>query len=142
MTEPVGRTEIDDLLRRAAATQRLAVERALAEVKVTPAQYAVLSIIARTPGLSNADIAKIERLTPQTTSVIVANLERKRAVLRRAHETHGRIRRAQATETGLRLLTECRERLRGPSRRLYAAMPPGGESWIEAWLTRLADAEV
>jgi DNA-binding MarR family transcriptional regulator len=142
MAETGAQAEIDNLLRRAAATQRLAMERALAGVKVTPAQYAVLSIIVEAPGLSNADIARIERLTPQTTSVIIANLERKRAVVRRAHETHGRIRRAQATEAGLRLLRDCRERLRGPYRRLGAAMPQGGETWVETWLTRLADAEV
>ncbi|MFZ1964994.1 MAG: MarR family transcriptional regulator [Roseiarcus sp.] len=142
MAEIGARAEIDDLLRRAAATQRLAVERALAGVKITPAQYAVLKIIAEAPGLSNADIARIERLTPQTTSLVIANLERKRWVVRRAHETHGRIRRAQATEAGLRLLRECRERLRGPYRRLAAAMPPGGERLVETWLGRLADAEV
>jgi DNA-binding MarR family transcriptional regulator len=142
MAELGAQTEIDDLLRRAAATQRLAMERALAGVKLTPAQYAVLKIIAETPGLSNADIARIERLTPQTTSLVIANLERKRWVTRQAHETHGRIRRAQATEAGLRLLRECRERLRGPYRRLAAAMPPGGERLVETWLSRLADAEV
>ncbi len=142
MPEIDAQAEIDDLLRRAAATQRLAMERALAGVKVTPAQYAVLRIVAETPGLSNADIARIERLTPQTTSVIIANLERKRAVARRAHETHGRIRRAQATEAGLRLLGECRERLGGPYRRLGAAMPQGGEASVKTWLSRLADGEV
>jgi DNA-binding MarR family transcriptional regulator len=142
MAELGAQAQIDDLLRRAAATQRLAVERALAGVKVTPAQYAVLKIIVETPGLSNADIARIERLTPQTTSLVIANLERKRWVARRAHETHGRIRRAQATEAGLRLMRECRERLRGPYRRLAAATPPGGERLVEAWLSRLADAEV
>ena len=84
MAEVSGRTAMDDLLRRAAAMQRLAVERALADLDVTPAQYAVLSVIAETPGLSNADIARIERLTPQTMSVIIANMERKRVVVRRA----------------------------------------------------------
>ncbi len=142
MIETDAPTKIDDLLRRAAATQRLAMQRALAGVKVTPAQYAVLRIIVETPGLSNADIARIERLTPQTTSLVIANLERKRLVARRAHETHGRIRRAEATEAGLRLLGACRERLSGPYRRLAAAMPKGGEAWIETWLSRLADAEV
>ena len=142
MGEARAQARIDDLLRRAAATQRLAMERAVAGLRVTPTQFAVLRIIAETPGLSNAEIARIERLTPQTTSVIIANLERKRAVARRAHETHGRIRRAQATEAGLRLLGECRERLNGPYRRLAAATPPGGERLVEAWLSRLADAEV
>jgi DNA-binding MarR family transcriptional regulator len=142
MAEFGAQAQVDDLLRRAAATQRLAMERALAGVNVTPAQYAVLKIIAESPGLSNADIARIERLTPQTTSVVIANLERKRAVVRRAHETHGRILQAQATEAGLRLLAECRERLRGPYRRLAAAMPLGGQTAIATWLSRLADAEV
>lgn len=142
MAEVSGRTAMDDLLRRAAAMQRLAVERALADLDVTPAQYAVLSVVAETPGLSNADIARIERLTPQTMSVIIANLERKRVVVRRAHATHGRIQQAEATESGLRLLAECRARLRGPERRLCAATPPGAERLVEAWLTRLAEAEV
>ncbi len=142
MGEARAHARIDDALRRAAATQRLAIERALAGRKITPTQFAVLAIIAETPGLSNAEIARIERLTPQTTSLVIANLERKRWVTRRAHETHGRIQRAQATEAGLRLLMECRERLRGPYRRLGAAMPEGGETWIETWLIRLADAEV
>ena len=67
---------LDDLLRRAAATHRLAVERALADLGVTLAQYAVLKTLAETPGLSNAEIARAERLTPQTTSLVLANLER------------------------------------------------------------------
>ncbi len=140
--EAAARSEIDDLLRRAAATQRLAMERALAAVKVTPAQYAVLRIIVDAPGLSNADIAKIERLTPQTTSVIIANLERKRAVVRRPHETHGRIQRAEATEAGLRLLRECAERLCSAYRRLSLAMPQGGATTVKTWLARLSDADV
>ena len=135
-------SELDDLLRRAAATQRLAVERALADLGVTPTQCAVLAVVAATPGLSNAEVARVERLTPQTTSLVIANLERKRLVARRPHETHGRILRAEATEAGSRLLRECRERLAGPYRRLAAATPPGVEREIKAWLARLAAAAV
>jgi DNA-binding MarR family transcriptional regulator len=60
MGEARAQARIDDLLRRAAATQRLAMERALAGLCVTPAQYAVLRIIAETPGLSNAEIARVD----------------------------------------------------------------------------------
>jgi len=142
MAENDGGMALDDLLRRAAATQRLGVERALAPIAVTPTQCAVLAVIAAAPGLSNAEVARIERLTPQTTSLVIANLERKRAVARRAHETHGRILRAEATEAGLKLLQECRERLAGHYRRLAAAAPPGGEASIRTWLIRLAEAAV
>jgi DNA-binding MarR family transcriptional regulator len=130
---------LDDLLRRAAATHRLAVERALADLGVTLAQYAVLKTLAETPGLSNAEIARAERLTPQTTSLVLANLERKRAVLRRAHESHGRIRRAEATEFGATLLAACRDRLKGHHRRLAAALPLEGGGGVEAWLGRLGE---
>jgi DNA-binding MarR family transcriptional regulator len=129
---------LDDLLRRAAATQRLAVERSLADLGVTPTQYAVLKAIAEAPGLSNADIARLERLTPQTTSLVIANLERKGAVTRRAHERHGRIRRAEATDFGVSLLQDCRDRLHGHHRRLKAALPAAAGPSVEAWLARLA----
>jgi len=135
-------TRLDDLLRRAAATQRLAVERALADLGVTLAQYAVLKTVAETPGLSNVEIARAERLTPQTTSLVLANLERKRAVVRRAHERHGRIRRTEATEFGFTLLTACRDRLIGHHARLAAALPVGGGDGVESWLGRLADMRV
>jgi len=134
--------KLDDLLRRAAATHRLAVERALADLGVTLAQYAVLKTVFETPGISNAEIARAERLTPQTTSLVLANLERKRAVLRRAHERHGRIRRAEATELGARLLAACRDRLSGHHRRLAAALPSEGGGGVEAWLGRLAEMRV
>ena len=49
MPETDAQSELDDLLRRAAATQRLAMERALAGVNVTPAQYAVLKSSPRRP---------------------------------------------------------------------------------------------
>jgi DNA-binding MarR family transcriptional regulator len=138
----MNETLLDDLLRRAASIQRLAVERALAGLAVTPTQYAVLKAIAETPGLSNAEIARSERLTPQTTILVIANLERKGAVIRRAHERHGRIRRAEATALGASLLHDCRERLRGHHRRLKAALPAGGSGGVEGWLGRVAEARV
>ena len=70
---------VDAALRRAGAAHRIAVERALAPLDVTPAQFAVLQVVADAPGVSSADVARIERLTPATMSVIVANLERKRS---------------------------------------------------------------
>jgi DNA-binding MarR family transcriptional regulator len=133
---------LDDLLRRAAATHHLAVERALADLGVTLAQYAVLKTVFEVPGISNAEIARAERLTPQTTSLVLANLERKRAVLRRAHERHGRIRRAEATEFGVRLLASCCDRLRAHHRKLAAALPAEGSGGVEAWLGRLAEMRV
>ena len=50
---------LDDLLRRACASQRLAMERALAEIDITPAQFAAMEWLWEEPGLSGSgDCAK------------------------------------------------------------------------------------
>ena len=79
------------LLRQAAGAYRHRVERALADLRVTPPQFSVLTMLAAYPGISNADLARLALLTPQTVSTIVANLERAGAIVRQPHHYHGRI---------------------------------------------------
>ena len=64
------------LLRQAQAATRLTLERALADLGVTPPQFAVLTMLKAYPGLSGADLARVALLTPQTVGVIIRNLER------------------------------------------------------------------
>ena len=59
------------LLRQAAGAYRLKMERALADLDVTPPQCAVLTMLAAYPGHSNADLARVAVLTPQTISLTV-----------------------------------------------------------------------
>ena len=66
------------LLRQAQAATRLTMERALAELGVTPPQFVVLTMLRAYPGLSGADLARVALLTPQTVGVIIRNLERDR----------------------------------------------------------------
>jgi hypothetical protein len=60
---PPGRDKRDEkgslayLLRRAQAATRLTLERALADLGVTPPQFAVLTMLGAYPGLSGADLA-------------------------------------------------------------------------------------
>ncbi len=70
------------LLRQAAGAYRLRVERALSDLGVTPPQFATLTMLSAYPGLSNADLARLAVLTPQTVSVIVGNLEKAGALVR------------------------------------------------------------
>ena len=96
------------LLRQAAVAYRHKMERALADLNVTPPQFAVLTMLAAYPGHSNADLARVAVLTPQTMSLIVANLERRGAVARRPHAIHGRIQQLTLSKIGRRLLADCR----------------------------------
>ncbi|RWX74762.1 MarR family transcriptional regulator [Neorhizobium lilium] len=99
------------LLRQAAAAYRLRLDRSLSDLNVTPPQFSVMTMLNAYPGQSNADIARVALLTPQTTSVIIANLERAGHIERKAHEVHGRILQINLTPAGQRLLQTCRSRV-------------------------------
>ncbi len=79
------------LLRQAQAATRLTLERALADLGVTPPQFAVLTMLKAYPGLSGADLARVALLTPQTVGVIIRNLERDGAIRKKPHPMHGRV---------------------------------------------------
>jgi DNA-binding MarR family transcriptional regulator len=133
---------VDDGLRRAAAAHRIAMERALALLDITPAQFAVLQIVADAPGVSSAEIARIERLTPPTMSVIVGNLERKGALIRRPLAKNARIQCLEPTEIGLELVRNGRGQVRAQKERILAAIPPDAAAAIDLWLRRVAAIEV
>jgi DNA-binding MarR family transcriptional regulator len=135
-------SRIDDLLRRAAAAHRTVVERELAPLKLTPAQFAVLQIVADAPGVSSAEVARIERLTPPTMSVIVGNLERNGALTRRAHAKNGRIQCLEPTEIGLELMRDGRAQVQAQKERIVAAMPADAAAAIDLWLRRVAAIEI
>ena len=126
------------LLRQAGTAFRRRMERALADLAVTPPQFAVLTMLAAYPGASNADIARLSMLAPQTVTVIVVNLERAGVVRRRAHAVHGRIRHIELTAAGTRLLARCRARVRAVERHVVAGLAADEEQVVRRWLVRLA----
>jgi DNA-binding MarR family transcriptional regulator len=126
------------LLRQAGAAHRLRMERALADVNVTPPQFMVLTMLAAYPGLSNADVARLAMLTPQTVSVIVANLLRTGAIARRPHAVHGRIQHIDVTEPGKALLKQCRSRVKAIERQMLTGFDADEESVIRRWLVSVA----
>ncbi len=126
------------LLRQAGAAHRQAMERALAPLSLTPPQFTVLTMLVAYPGASGADIARLALLTPQTVSVIIANLERAGHVLRRAHAVHGRIVHVDVSDAGRRLLARARGRVQVVERHLAAGLGAGEETAVRRWLARLA----
>ena len=126
------------LLRQAHAAHRLRMERALAGLEVTLPQFSVLTMLAAYPGASGADLARLSLLTPQTMSVIVANLERGGAVSRRPHAVHGRIQQIEVTEVGRQLLAECRNRVKAVEDELLAGVSQVDGQVIRRWLVNAA----
>jgi DNA-binding MarR family transcriptional regulator len=126
------------LLRQAGAANRLRMERALSDFGVTPPQFMVLTMLVAYPGLSNADLARLALLTPQTVSVIVANLLRSGAIARRPHAVHGRIQHIDVTDEGKALLKQCRSRVKAIEQQMLDGFSADEESVIRRWLVSLA----
>ena len=95
------------LVRQASVAVRAAMEKALADLEITPPQFSVLTMIVSYPGVSGAELARLTFLTPQTINVIVHNLEKADAIEKSADATHGRILRLSATPKGQALLKRC-----------------------------------
>jgi DNA-binding MarR family transcriptional regulator len=126
------------LLRQANATHRQAMEQAMADLGVTSPQFVVLTMLNAYPGISSADVARLAYLTPQTVSLIVANLERAGALARRAHDVHGRIQHLDVTTSGRALLAQCKRRVDALEEKLNAGLSTRDEQAIRSWLVRVA----
>jgi len=126
------------LLRQAQAATRLTLERALADLGITPPQFAVLTMLRAYPGLSGADLARVTLLTPQTVGVIIRNLERDGAIRKKPHPVHGRVLQWTLTRRGQALLGKCRARGRALERRLQAGLAPKAQATIRRWLSKIA----
>jgi len=126
------------LLRQAQAATRLTLERALADLSVTPPQFVVLTMLRAYPGLSGADLARVALLTPQTVGVIIRNLERDGAIRKTPHPVHGRVLQWSLTRRGEALLGKCRRPAQALERRLAAGLPAKAQVAVRRWLSKIA----
>jgi DNA-binding MarR family transcriptional regulator len=127
------------LLRQGAGAVRLRLERALADLEVTPPQFLVLTMLDSYPGASGADVARLTLLTPQTVHGIIGNLERAALIARSPHPIHGRVQVIALTKTGRGLLSRCKERARKADAAVRAGLSADEEAVIRRWLIRLAN---
>lgn len=132
-----ARPPLGYLLRQAAAAHRLAMERLLADLDVTPPQFLVLRLVGEHPGSSNAELARITALTTPTITVIVANLLKREALASRPHAVHGRVRQLDLTESGSALLTACKRRAAHAEKELEAGLTSAETAVIVNWLMRI-----
>ncbi len=137
---PGEQGDISALLRQAAGAQRLAEERLLADLGVTPPQLAALTLIGARPGLLAADLARKARLTPQTVSLVVANLRRS-GLVREEESAAGAASRARPlalTPEGEKILRVGRERTEAAGARLVEGLRPKREKALRRWLAAVA----
>jgi len=129
------------LLRQAAHAYRNRVEQVLSDLHLTSPQFSALTMLAAYPGHSSADLARLALLTPQTMSVIVANLLKAKWVERRRHEVHGRILTIDVTEEGHGVLRAAKERVYALEHDLVFGLPAAQEAAIRHWLVGVAKGQ-
>jgi DNA-binding MarR family transcriptional regulator len=132
------------LLRQAWRAFLGAMEAALREHGISGAQYGALSVLAREPGISSADLARASNTTPQAMTGVVAALERDGLVRRAPHPTHGRIITIELTAAGARRLEAANPVVRRLEAILEDGLSAGEVAAVKEWLAgaarRLADS--
>jgi DNA-binding MarR family transcriptional regulator len=126
------------LLRQAWHAFRTAMEIALRPHNLTSPQYAVLSVLARSPGASNADLARACNTTPQAMNGVLATLERAGLIVRRPHPTHGRILQVMLTCEGEQRLAAATPGVQGLEDAIEEDLAPNEIAAIKAWLVASA----
>jgi len=114
------------------------METALRKHGLNGAQYAVLSVLARDPGMSGADLARACNTTPQAMNGVLATLERDRLVERHPHPTHGRILQVTLTREGERRLDASTPAVRELEDTIEEGNAPHEIAAVKAWLVASA----
>ena len=126
------------LLRQAWLAFSGAMETALRAHRLTGVQYGVLSVLARDPGMSGADLARACHTTPQAMNGVLATLEREGLVERHPHPTHGRILQVTLTDEGERRLGASTPAVRRLEAAIEADLAPDQVAALKAWLVDTA----
>jgi DNA-binding MarR family transcriptional regulator len=110
------------LLSQVRALLRAELDAALTNKGITVPQYVALTTLEEDPCVSNAEMARLCFVTPQTMLRVVENLEEAGLVTRSPHPTHGRIRQIEFTPRGRKLVSECHQRVLMLEERMVAGL--------------------
>ena len=115
------------------------MEPALRAHDLTPAQYGALSVLARDPGSSGADLARASNTTPQAMNGVLVALEQAGLVERHPHPTHGRILQVTLTDEGQRRLEAAHPAVRGLEEAIEEDFTPDEIAAVKRWLVAAAE---
>jgi len=102
---------------------RSRLDAALVVIEMTGIQYTVLSVIGSHAGLSSAELSRRFFVTPQTMNELIAALERRSLIVRKADPANRRILRMNVTDAGREMLAKCDAVADAVERDVFGAMP-------------------
>ena len=124
------------LLKQTQQALRAVAAEALRPHGLTLAQFAVLVALKRTPGLSNAELARSSFIAPQSMAELLGGLEAAGLLTRRPSPTHGRVLEAVLTPGGLETLQAVRPVMDAVEARLLAGLAPHERRELRGLLER------
>ena len=122
------------LLRHLFMALRVQVEEGLRPRGYSLPQFGVMMALRRTPGKSNAELARGAYVTPQAMGEVLSTLEKARLIRRKPHKTNARILSAELTPAGNKALDSCLEVIRDVNDRMFASMSPENKKQFGALL--------
>jgi DNA-binding MarR family transcriptional regulator len=128
---PVPITYLVERLERAV---RQSTDRVVRRHGLTTPQFTALSILARHPGMSSAQLARRSFVTPQAANELVAALERKGLVRRRADASNLRVLEMHLTEGGELTLEQCSHGVLDLEQRMLAGLTPEAGAQLRSLL--------
>jgi DNA-binding MarR family transcriptional regulator len=103
---------------------RAGMDAIAGEFGVTSLQYTALSVLARHPGLSAAQMAHRSFVSPQAGNEMVKILERKGLITRTPDAYNRHIKRISLTSAGRTVLSQCDVLIDQLEARMLDALPP------------------
>jgi DNA-binding MarR family transcriptional regulator len=110
------------LIKRAQAALHVCLEEITSAHGLGIPQFVVLSFLAETPGLANAELARRAFVTPQSMNEVLQQLESTGLVERRRNPTNARILNAYLTRTGTRKRKAVNRQVRELEARLLSGL--------------------
>ncbi|WP_201438115.1 MarR family winged helix-turn-helix transcriptional regulator [Saccharothrix sp. 6-C] len=114
----------------------LVKQQAVRPAGLTVAQYATLLVLDGHPGVSAAELARRCRVTPQTMTTILRNLESADLIARVPHEVHRNVLETRLTEAGRVAFEAADERASAVERRLADEFSEAERETLRALLAR------
>ena len=127
-------------LRRAEQAVSGLIGAVLQEIDLTVSQYGTLLVLAESPGLSGAQLARMCLVTPQSMATMLAKLTERGLVEREPSEVHHKVLLARLSRAGRLLLGRASELIRPAEDRLAQVLGPDEREFLVSYLERLAVA--
>jgi DNA-binding MarR family transcriptional regulator len=135
----VRENEVGYLVKRVQLALRTMLDSTLVGLDLTTAQYAVLYHLAHSPGASNAELARLSFVTPQTMIRLVTDLEGKHFLVRRPSPRDPHRLEARLTREGTKVLRAAQRQVDAIHDRMIGDLSRAEQEQLATWLTKLAE---